>query len=533
LLRPFRWPVSRPRAAFIGKLGLLEVTFSSGQWVIAGVSVFVSLLTTMSMIRLWQYVFWGKPHHAQPVRTGRAPHNAMLMTTGPVAILVALSLLIGVAAQPALDLAQVAADQAIDRAGYVQVVNPELTEADLQILQEPPAQDALRTGGKRGRVSGMSARNVFYVNLLLAVLWAALHADLSVTTTGVGFLFGFLLLSVIHRGYGAAVLGAVGFLIFLVKAIILSSIQVAGYVIAPKLKLDQGIVAIPLAAHTDLEIALLASAITLTPGTISVDVGHDCRRAARALRTQPGDGRRRRRAQNDQTGFRAADSTRDARRSDGMTMENWIDATLIILAVSLMICFVRLYIGPNPPNRAVAFDTIAIHAVGIFRPDRHAQRRAGAARRRHRYGGVGLCRHDDVCPLHRKIERTGLGIGQGVARHDDNRICHHLSHPDRRPLHADQRHRHRAPAGCLVADARRWQGVDGGNQRHLVGRRFLLFRRVSFLPNARIDLFDFRHIADFDCTRWRAPSITTNLPCASNSSTMRWHRPWWINLSQR
>lgn len=49
-----------------------------------------------------------------------------------------------------------------------------------------------------------------------------------------------------------------------------------------------------------------------------------------------------------------------------MTMENWIDITLIILAVSLMICFVRLYIGPNPPNRAVAFDTIAIHAVGIF-----------------------------------------------------------------------------------------------------------------------------------------------------------------------
>lgn len=119
----------------------------------------------------------------------------------------------------------------------------------------------------------MSARNVFYMNLLLAVLWAALHADLSVTTAGVGFLFGFLLLSVIHRGYGTAVLGAVGFVLFLIKAIILSSIQVAGYVLAPKLKLDQGIVAIPLAARTDLEIALLASAITLTPGTLSVDVG--------------------------------------------------------------------------------------------------------------------------------------------------------------------------------------------------------------------------------------------------------------------
>jgi multicomponent Na+:H+ antiporter subunit E len=121
----------------------------------------------------------------------------------------------------------------------------------------------------------MSARNVFYLNLLLALLWAALHADLSVSTTGFGFLLGFLLLSVIHHGYGAAVIGAVGFLLFLVKSIIISSFQVAGYVLAPKLKLDQGIVAIPLAARTDLEIAILASAITLTPGTLSVDVAQD------------------------------------------------------------------------------------------------------------------------------------------------------------------------------------------------------------------------------------------------------------------
>ncbi len=121
----------------------------------------------------------------------------------------------------------------------------------------------------------MSARNVFYLNLLLALLWAALHADMSVSTTGLGFLFGFLLLSVIHHGYGAAVIGAVGFLIFLVKSIIISSFQVAGYVLSPRLKLDQGIVAIPLAAQSDLEIAILASAITLTPGTLSVDVGQD------------------------------------------------------------------------------------------------------------------------------------------------------------------------------------------------------------------------------------------------------------------
>ena len=47
-------------------------------------------------------------------------------------------------------------------------------------------------------------------------------------------------------------------------------------------------------------------------------------------------------------------------------MEDWLDALLALLTISLLLCFVRLYLGPNPPNRTVAFDTIAIHAVGIM-----------------------------------------------------------------------------------------------------------------------------------------------------------------------
>jgi multisubunit Na+/H+ antiporter MnhF subunit len=31
----------------------------------------------------------------------------------------------------------------------------------------------------------------------------------------------------------------------------------------------------------------------------------------------------------------------------------------------MVLCFVRLYLGPNPPNRAVAFDTIAVQAVAM------------------------------------------------------------------------------------------------------------------------------------------------------------------------
>jgi multisubunit Na+/H+ antiporter MnhF subunit len=43
-----------------------------------------------------------------------------------------------------------------------------------------------------------------------------------------------------------------------------------------------------------------------------------------------------------------------------------IEILLTLLSISLFICFVRLYIGPDVPDRTVAFDLIATHAVGIF-----------------------------------------------------------------------------------------------------------------------------------------------------------------------
>ena len=49
-----------------------------------------------------------------------------------------------------------------------------------------------------------------------------------------------------------------------------------------------------------------------------------------------------------------------------MSFDLLLDLLLTLLGISLFICFVRLYIGPNPPNRTVAFDTIAIHAVAMI-----------------------------------------------------------------------------------------------------------------------------------------------------------------------
>jgi multicomponent Na+:H+ antiporter subunit F len=43
-----------------------------------------------------------------------------------------------------------------------------------------------------------------------------------------------------------------------------------------------------------------------------------------------------------------------------------LDILIAIISFSLLLCFVRLYLGPNVPNRTAAFDAIALHSVGII-----------------------------------------------------------------------------------------------------------------------------------------------------------------------
>ena len=60
-----------------------------------------------------------------------------------------------------------------------------------------------------------------------------------------------------------------------VKELLLSALQVAWLVVQPKPRLRPGIIAYPLTVTTDVQITLLANMITLTPGTLSVDVSRD------------------------------------------------------------------------------------------------------------------------------------------------------------------------------------------------------------------------------------------------------------------
>ena len=60
-----------------------------------------------------------------------------------------------------------------------------------------------------------------------------------------------------------------------VRELIFANIQVARLVMSPQLKIRPGFLAIPMEAQSDFEVTSLANSITLTPGTLSVDVSDD------------------------------------------------------------------------------------------------------------------------------------------------------------------------------------------------------------------------------------------------------------------
>lgn len=66
-------------------------------------------------------------------------------------------------------------------------------------------------------------------------------------------------------------------LMYLVAQVIASSLRVAWDVVTPRARRRPGIVMVPLDLKTDQQITFLALLVTLTPGTLSLDVSTDRR----------------------------------------------------------------------------------------------------------------------------------------------------------------------------------------------------------------------------------------------------------------
>ena len=60
--------------------------------------------------------------------------------------------------------------------------------------------------------------------------------------------------------------------LWFVRALVVANVTVAVQVLRPRLHLEQGIVAVPLRTRSPLVATFVANTITLTPGTLTVDI---------------------------------------------------------------------------------------------------------------------------------------------------------------------------------------------------------------------------------------------------------------------
>jgi multicomponent Na+:H+ antiporter subunit E len=114
-------------------------------------------------------------------------------------------------------------------------------------------------------------------NVLLALAWVALTGHFSAANLGAGFALGFAILWLGTRlggptRYFRQVREVIVFVLFVAWELVLANLRVAYHILAPLDRMRPGIVAVPLDLRSDAEITMLANLVTLTPGTLSLDV---------------------------------------------------------------------------------------------------------------------------------------------------------------------------------------------------------------------------------------------------------------------
>jgi multicomponent Na+:H+ antiporter subunit E len=124
--------------------------------------------------------------------------------------------------------------------------------------------------------------NMFLWNIFLAFIWTTMSGLLTLANLLVGFVVGYFILLLVQRilgpsPYFARVYRILSFLAFFLWELLLANLRVAHDVMTPRLYARPGVIAIPLDARTDVEITLLANLLTLTPGSLSLDVSDDRR----------------------------------------------------------------------------------------------------------------------------------------------------------------------------------------------------------------------------------------------------------------
>lgn len=118
------------------------------------------------------------------------------------------------------------------------------------------------------------------LNLLLAIIWVALTGHYEASNYALGFILAFLVIRLTQYSNSAVryvrrVKLLIFFMGFFLRELIVSSYRVVVLVLSRNPEMKPAVVAIPLDVKSDIGITLLGNLITLTPGTLTLDVSTD------------------------------------------------------------------------------------------------------------------------------------------------------------------------------------------------------------------------------------------------------------------
>ncbi|HHZ17098.1 MAG TPA: Na+/H+ antiporter subunit E [Peptococcaceae bacterium] len=118
------------------------------------------------------------------------------------------------------------------------------------------------------------------INLFIGLLWMFFQNDWSALSFLSGYLFGLCVLFVIRRFlrskfYLFTLHAVISLFLLFIWEMFISSILVIRKIITPQIRIKPGIVAMETSLEGDIEVTLLALLITLTPGSVVMEVSPD------------------------------------------------------------------------------------------------------------------------------------------------------------------------------------------------------------------------------------------------------------------
>ncbi len=118
------------------------------------------------------------------------------------------------------------------------------------------------------------------LNLVIALVWMALHTTWSGLDFIIGYLIGLLMIFALRRFfpqpfYGRKLWAVVKLIVLFFSELFKSSFMVLRYIVSPKLDINPGILTYETELDSDWEMTLLSTLVTLTPGTVLIEISRE------------------------------------------------------------------------------------------------------------------------------------------------------------------------------------------------------------------------------------------------------------------